>query len=437
MQGATRLRLMLLPFAIAAVFVAVPATALARPKPTKYVLVRETKGCLVTLNDKTGKLTFKPEKGHFGRFTVVIKHGKKKITYRFTVTKSKVKSKPPVVTVIRPPGTSPPIIIIEPTVPVVGPAGPPGRGTPTTPPTPTPSPTPPTAAHPPVNLSPPVLGGTPIVGDTITLTYGTWSDSTSQTGTWYDCNAQGTQCAVDASQPPGDLYVVQAGDVGHTLLLAETATGPGGKTTVDSKPTAVVVAPVHMGASPHPAIHGSLPPADVLASVDDQCLDNDTLCVPEVQCDTFATDLAQDAVPACNWASTLAIGSGPSLPDAMERSLESEDLCADLVTVLTTISNEGDFVNARRNDAAQPGTWVGAGQWYMDDNTGSPPDSPGPIDNCYMLVWLSNDQSSTPVWKFVMNFAGQPQQPFTSITTLIDDTPVSVYPYAFPFTADV
>ena len=256
MQGATKRVLTLLLPVIAAAFVAVPATALAKPKRVSYVLVRETKGCLVTLNDNTGKLTFKAEKGHFGHFTVVVRHGKKKITYRFTVTKPKVKSKPPVVTVIKPPGTSPPIIIIEPTVPVVGPTGPPGPGTPTTPPTPTPSPTAPTAAHPPVNLSPPVLRGTPVVGDTITLTYGTWSDSKTQTGTWYDCDAQGKQCSVDASQPPGDLYVVQPGDLGHSLLLAETATGPGGKTTVDSAPTAVVTEPPPSLISP-PVLSGT------------------------------------------------------------------------------------------------------------------------------------------------------------------------------------
>jgi len=244
MQGASMRSLTLVLLIVAAAFVAAPATALAKPEPVKYVLVSHTKGALVTLNTKTGKLTFKTEKGHFGHFAVVVRHGKRKFSYRFTVTRPKVKSRPPVVTVIKSSGTSSPIIIITVTVePVGGPTGPPGPGTPTTPPTPTPSPTPPTSAHPPVNLSPPVLRGTPVVGDTITLTYGTWSDSTSQTGTWYHCNVQGKQCSVDANQPPGDLYVVQPGDVGHSLLLAETATGKGGTKTVDSAPTAIVTEP--------------------------------------------------------------------------------------------------------------------------------------------------------------------------------------------------
>jgi hypothetical protein len=248
MQGAPQLRHILLLFVIAAVFVVAPATALAQAKPIKYALVSATKGCRVTLNTKTGKLTFKTEKGHFGHFAVVVKHGKKKFAYRFTVTRPKVAAKPPVVTVIKSSGTSAPIIIIitvtvSPVAPGSGPTGPPSPGTPTTPPTLTPSPTKPTAAHPPVNLSPPVLTGTPVVGDTITLAYGTWSDSTSQTGTWYDCDAHGKHCSVDANQPSGDLYVVQRNDIGHSLLLAETATGPGGSRTVDSQPTGIVTPP--------------------------------------------------------------------------------------------------------------------------------------------------------------------------------------------------
>ena len=81
------------------------------------------------------------------------------------------------------------------------------------------------------------------MGGTITLTYGTWSGSTSQTGAYYDCDAQGQNCSVDPSQPAGDLYVVQSSDIGHSILLAETATGPGGTATVDSTQTAVVPQP--------------------------------------------------------------------------------------------------------------------------------------------------------------------------------------------------
>ena len=179
------------------------------------MLVSHTKGARVAVNAITGKLTFRPEQGHFGHFTVVIKQGNKKMTFRFTVTKPKVATERPIVKVTKPHGSKTVVIVIVP------PPGPP----------------------PPVNLSPPELRGNPVVGGTIRLTYGTWSGSTSQTGTYYDCDAQGQHCSVDPSQPEGDLYVVQSSDIGHSILLAETATGPGGTTTVDSRQTAVVTQP--------------------------------------------------------------------------------------------------------------------------------------------------------------------------------------------------
>jgi hypothetical protein len=227
MQGVSKRRLTPLLLVMAAVFVAAPAAALAKPKPkpAKYVLVSHTKGAEVALNSITGKLTFKPEQGHFGHFTVVIKQGNKTMTFRFTVTKPKVATERPVVKVTKPPGSRTVVIVIVPPLPDEPPppvhVGPP----------------------PPVNLSPPELRGNPVVGGTITLTYGTWSGSTSQTGAYYDCDAQGQNCSVDPSQPAGDLYVVQPSDVGHSILLAETATGPGGRATVDSTQTAVVPQP--------------------------------------------------------------------------------------------------------------------------------------------------------------------------------------------------
>ena len=76
---------------VAAGFAAAPATVLAKPTPRRvpYVLVSHTKGCSVTVNPKTGKLTFKAEKGHYGKFRVVVRHGKQTIVHHFTVKKPK------------------------------------------------------------------------------------------------------------------------------------------------------------------------------------------------------------------------------------------------------------------------------------------------------------------------------------------------------------
>jgi hypothetical protein len=149
MQGASTRLLTLVVLVLAAAFVAPPAPALAKQKPVTYVLVSHTKGCLVTLNVKTGRLTFLAEKGHYGKFTVVVRHGKSKKTYHFTVKKpkpgQKLPTKPAVVPPSRPTGT--PIIIVP--IVIVGPSGPAG------PPGPTPVPTPPTTTDPPAPLKPP------------------------------------------------------------------------------------------------------------------------------------------------------------------------------------------------------------------------------------------------------------------------------------------
>jgi hypothetical protein len=89
MRGAVKSLLVLVVLVFSAGSVVGPAPVLAKPKPVKYVLVSETKGCIVTLNLNTGRLTFKAEKGHYGKFTVVVRHGKTKRTYHFTVKQPK------------------------------------------------------------------------------------------------------------------------------------------------------------------------------------------------------------------------------------------------------------------------------------------------------------------------------------------------------------
>lgn len=72
---------------VAVVCIAAPATAVAKhhPTPVRYVIVRHSKGCHVAINARTGQLRFRADKGHYGRFTVVVKHGKKVIVYHFRV----------------------------------------------------------------------------------------------------------------------------------------------------------------------------------------------------------------------------------------------------------------------------------------------------------------------------------------------------------------
>jgi hypothetical protein len=149
MRGTVKPLIVLVVLVFGGVSVMGPATVLAKPKPVKYVLVSETKGCIVTLNLSTGRLTFKAEKGHYGKFTVVVRHGKTKRTYHFTVKQPKPGQKLPTTPVIVPVSapTGTPIVIIP--VPIAGPTGPAGpAGT-------APIPTRPTTTDPPAPPKPP------------------------------------------------------------------------------------------------------------------------------------------------------------------------------------------------------------------------------------------------------------------------------------------
>jgi hypothetical protein len=151
MQGAVRQPSALHWAVFLAALAAPPATALAKPKPVEYVLVSHTDASLITLSTKTGKLTFKAENGHFGQFTVAVKHGTKKTVYHFMVKKPKPGHELPTRPVAALPtrSTSQPVtIVIITIVPItISGYGTPGTPTPTPVQPPAPEPSPPTAPH--------------------------------------------------------------------------------------------------------------------------------------------------------------------------------------------------------------------------------------------------------------------------------------------------
>jgi hypothetical protein len=63
----------------------VVARGTPRPPNVKYVIVWVPAHCHVTVDQKTGKLKFRAAKGHRGKFSVRLKHGKQKIGCHFLV----------------------------------------------------------------------------------------------------------------------------------------------------------------------------------------------------------------------------------------------------------------------------------------------------------------------------------------------------------------
>jgi hypothetical protein len=119
------------------------------------------------------------------------------------------------------------------------------------------APTAPVLIAPPANSSPPTISGTAQQGQTVTEAHGSWTNEpTSFTYRWQRCNAEGNSCTA-ISGATGQTYVPVAGDVGHMLRVAETASNAGGSSeAMSSAATATVKPPPPTNTSP-PTITGT------------------------------------------------------------------------------------------------------------------------------------------------------------------------------------
>ena len=107
------------------------------------------------------------------------------------------------------------------------------------------------------NSAAPAVSGTPQQGRTLVVSSGTWTPASTLSEQWEDCNGSGTGCAAIAGAT-GHSYTLQAGDVGHTVVVAETADdGNPSKPVADSQPTAVVTAAPAPLSTSRPAISGT------------------------------------------------------------------------------------------------------------------------------------------------------------------------------------
>lgn len=96
------------------------------------------------------------------------------------------------------------------------------------------------AASKPVNVSAPTISGVPEESQTLTVVHGSWTGgpSLSYKDQWERCDGSGNKCAAVGN---AQTYVPKAADVGHTLVVQETATNAAGASApANSRPTAIV-----------------------------------------------------------------------------------------------------------------------------------------------------------------------------------------------------
>jgi hypothetical protein len=108
----------------------------------------------------------------------------------------------------------------------------------------------------PVNSALPGISGQARQASVLTESNGTWTGSpTSFTYQWEACDAQGANCS-PLTGATGQTYQPGAGDVGHTIRVAEVAVNPAGSgAPAVSAPTAVVL-PLPPAATQLPALSG-------------------------------------------------------------------------------------------------------------------------------------------------------------------------------------
>jgi hypothetical protein len=102
----------------------------------------------------------------------------------------------------------------------------------------------------------------PQQGQTLTASAGAWDGNpTAFAYQWRRCNAAGSGCAA-ISSAASTAYVATTGDIGSTLQVAVTATGPGGTTATTSPPTLVVQAGAPSTTFGKTAAGGAVDPGD-------------------------------------------------------------------------------------------------------------------------------------------------------------------------------
>jgi hypothetical protein len=103
----------------------------------------------------------------------------------------------------------------------------------------------PIGATTPVNTVAPVVGGTPTQGQTLTISNGTWTSSTTVTYTyaWQRCDSAGNNCAA-ISGATKQTYLLASADVAKKIRAIVSATNTSGTTTAPSN----MLGPIAAGA---------------------------------------------------------------------------------------------------------------------------------------------------------------------------------------------
>jgi hypothetical protein len=122
----------------------------------------------------------------------------------------------------------------------------------------------------PTNTVLPAVSGSTVEGQTLSASNGTWTGSpTSFSYQWQDCNASGGSCS-NVAGATASSYKLTSSDVGHTVVVAVTATNAGGSGKASSGATGTVTssAPAAPTNTALPKVSGTTEEGQTLTATD-------------------------------------------------------------------------------------------------------------------------------------------------------------------------
>jgi hypothetical protein len=288
----------------------------------------------------------------------------------------------------------------------------------------------------PVNTAPPVVSGTAQQGQTLTTTNGTWTNSpTSYSYQWRRCDSAGANCA-NITGATSSSYVLQAGDVGSTLVARVTAANAGGPgSPADSAATAVVTAfAVPVNTAP-PVVSGTAQQGQTLSTTNGTWTNNpNSYTYQWRRCDSAGANCADIGtatsstyvLQAADVGSTLvarvtaANAGGPGSPADSNPTAVVTGIPVPVNTAVPVVSG-----TAQQNQQLSTGngTWTNSPtsysyQWRRCDSAGANcANIAGATSSTYVLV--AADVGATIRARVTASNAGGPGSPADSAATAV------------------
>jgi hypothetical protein len=267
-------------------------------------------------------------------------------------------------------------------------------------------------AVPPTNTEAPSVSGTAKDGDVLTAARGVWTGKPTPTYSyqWERCSTSGEGC-ISISGATGSTYTLTDSDVGHTAVVAVTASNAsytgGGEATASSQPTATIDAtpPVNTQA---PSIAGTGKDGDMLTASPGTWsgAPAPTYTYQWQRCNSSGAECASiSGATATTYTLTnsdvghdvevTVTASNASYPGGGEATASSQP--TSVIDAVPPTSTEAPSINGTAQDGstltASPGTWSGAPtptyayQWERCSATGEGcTDISGATSSTYVLT---------------------------------------------------